>query len=97
MTNCQCKAQGNKCSTGVCHCHREHISFTSFCKCSGEKECCNSYTHTKLSHDLDEYNDINEDDYIEDQDQDGDDFENIEVDDMQEEHSDPDNLDDEWL
>lgn len=44
VIRCQCKAQDKKCSTGACSCHKEHLTCTSYCNCSGEEDCCNPYT-----------------------------------------------------
>ena len=44
VISCQCRVQGKKCSTDACGCHKEHISCTAYCNCSGEEGCCNQYT-----------------------------------------------------
>ena len=44
VIQCQCRAQGKKCSTEACGCHKQHLSCTSFCNCSGDESCCNPYT-----------------------------------------------------
>ena len=44
VIRCQCRAQGRKCSTEACGCHRYHLPCTSYCNCSGEESCCNPYT-----------------------------------------------------
>ena len=43
MIHCECRAQG----TEVCGCHKEHLSGTSYCNCSGEDGCSNPYTKTE--------------------------------------------------
>ena len=44
VIQCQCRAQGKKCSTEACGCHKQHLSCTSFCNCSGDESCCNPHT-----------------------------------------------------
>ena len=44
VVQCQCRAQGKKCSTEACGCHKQHLSCTSFCNCSGDESCCNPHT-----------------------------------------------------
>ncbi len=44
VIQCQCRAQSKKCSTEACGCHKQHLSCTSFCNCSGDESCCNPYT-----------------------------------------------------
>ena len=44
VIRCQCRAEGKKCSTVSCSCHKEHLTCTSYCNCHGEDECCNPYT-----------------------------------------------------
>ena len=44
VIQCQYRAQGKKCSTEVCGCHKQHLSCTSFCNCLGDESCCNPYT-----------------------------------------------------
>ena len=43
VIQCQCRAQGKKCSTEACGCHKQHLSCTSFCNCSGDESCCNPH------------------------------------------------------
>ena len=45
VIRCQCRAQDKKCITEACGCHKEHLSCTSYCNCSGEDGCCNPYTN----------------------------------------------------
>ena len=47
VIQCQCKAQGKKCSTAACNCHKEHLACTSYCNCCGEDECCNLHTRSQ--------------------------------------------------
>lgn len=54
VIHCQCKAQGKKCSTVACGCHKEHLSCTSYCNCSGEDSCCNPYTKREEVHSVNE-------------------------------------------
>ena len=44
MIQCECRAQGKKCSTEICGCHKQHLSCISFCNCLGDESCCNPYT-----------------------------------------------------
>ena len=44
VIRCHCRAQGRKCSTEMCGCHKEHLSCTTYCNCSGKTECCNPHT-----------------------------------------------------
>lgn len=44
VIRCQCRAEGKKCSTVSCSCHKEHLTCTSYCNCHGEDQCCNPYT-----------------------------------------------------
>ncbi|MCG7883058.1 MAG: hypothetical protein JAY96_15870 [Candidatus Thiodiazotropha endolucinida] len=44
VIRCQCKAQGKKCSTEACGCHKQHLSCTTFCNCRGSEDCLNQYT-----------------------------------------------------
>ena len=44
VIRCQCRALDKKCSSEACRCHKEHLSCTSYCNCSGEDGCCNPYT-----------------------------------------------------
>lgn len=47
VIQCKCKAQGKKCGTEACGCHKEHLSCTSYCNCSGKEDCCNPYSTRK--------------------------------------------------
>ena len=47
VIQCQCKAQGKKCSTEACGCHKQHLSCTSFCNCHGGQNCLNPFTSTR--------------------------------------------------
>ena len=49
VISCQCRVQGKKCSTYACGCHKEHVSCTTYCNCSGEEGCCNQYTQRDRS------------------------------------------------
>ena len=51
VISCQCRVQGKKCSTDACGCHKEHISCTAYCNCSGEEGCCNQYMKRGVSGD----------------------------------------------
>jgi hypothetical protein len=89
VIRCQCKVQGKKCSTESCGCHKEHLSCTSYCNCSGEEGCCNPLTRRYDAQTCDE-------------DDEGEDIEENEVQ-IGEDHADaegsladPDYLDDEW-
>ncbi len=44
VIQCQYRAQSKKCSCEACGCHKQHLSCTSFCNCSGDESCCNPYT-----------------------------------------------------
>ena len=44
VIRCLCRAEGKKCSTVSCSCHREHLTCTSYCNCRGEDGCYNPYT-----------------------------------------------------
>ena len=76
VIKCQCKALGKKCSTDACSCHKEHMSCTSYCNCSGKDGWCNQYTNTEDAQagdesaemvDVDDDEDLeDEDDYVED-------------------------------
>ena len=44
VIQCQCRAQGKKCSTEACGCHKQHLSCTSFCNCSSDASCCTHHT-----------------------------------------------------
>ena len=43
VIKCQCKAQGEQCSSEACGCHKQHLACTSCCNCSGGEHCCNPY------------------------------------------------------
>ena len=47
VIRCQCKAQGKKCSTDGCGCHKHHLSCTTFCSCHGGEDCLNQFTTVK--------------------------------------------------
>ena len=47
VIQCQCKAQGKKCSTEACGCHKQHLSCTAFCNCHGGQDCLNPFTATR--------------------------------------------------
>jgi hypothetical protein len=96
VIQCQCRAQGKKCSTEAkCGCHKEHLSCTSYCNCSGEEGCCNPYTKRRDAQAGDEegveMEDIEEEDFEEGVDQEGEGHEDVEGGLV-----DPDYLDDEW-
>ena len=42
VLSCGCKAEGKACSTTACLCHRNNLSCTIYCKCSGRAEICNN-------------------------------------------------------
>ena len=44
VIQCQCQAQGKKCSTEACGCHKQHLSCTTFCNCNGRQDCLNPFT-----------------------------------------------------
>ena len=44
VIQCKCRAHDKKCTTEGCGRHKEHLSCTSYCNCSGDEDCCNSYT-----------------------------------------------------
>ena len=70
VIKCQCKALGKKCSTDACGCHKEHMSCTSYCNCSGKEGCCNQYTNiedAQAGHESVETVDVDDDDDVEDE------------------------------
>ena len=44
VIQCQCQAQGKKCSTEARGCHKQHLSCTTFCNCHGGQDCLNLFT-----------------------------------------------------
>jgi len=44
VVQCQCRAANKRCGTEACGCHKEHMSCTVYCNCSGDVACCNPYT-----------------------------------------------------
>ena len=44
VIRCQCRAEGKKCSTVSCSCHKEHLTCTSYCNCHEEDERCSPYS-----------------------------------------------------
>ena len=77
VIRCQCRAQGKKCSTEACGCHKQHLSCTSYCNCSGGEDCCNPYTNRQVAQAGDEegaeMEDIQAEDFEDGFDQDSDD------------------------
>ena len=77
VIRCQCRAQGKKCSTEACGCHKQHLSCTSYCNCSGGEDCCNPYTNRQVGQAGDEegaeMEDIQAEDFEDGFDQDSDD------------------------
>ena len=57
VLSCGCKAEGQVCSTAACLCHRNNLSCTIYCKCSGCAEICNnpSLIATPLPNPVDEH------------------------------------------
>ncbi len=47
IIKCQCKSHGKKCSGESCGCHKEHISCTPYCNCSGGLDCRNPFTRSE--------------------------------------------------
>ena len=48
VIRCQCKALGKSAAlTPACDCYKQHMSCTSYCKCSGKDGWCNQYTDTE--------------------------------------------------
>jgi len=98
VIRCQCRAQGKKCSTEACGCHKEHISCTSYCNCSGEEGCCNPHTRRRQD---DQTGDVEEDDFGDGEEDDSSEEDVIELQAAAEEYDDHEvidsvNLDDEW-
>ena len=44
LIKCSCKAQGKRCSSEACSCHKKHVPCTSYCNCSGGEDCCNPHS-----------------------------------------------------
>ena len=100
VIQCQCRAQGKKCSTEACGCHKQHLSCTSFCNCSGDESCCNPYTTQEDAQPGDEGEVAAEDfdtDIVnaEEEDFEGEDVESVNAEENFEEEEDI--LDDDWL
>ena len=47
MIQCQCQAQGKKCSTEACGYRKQHLSFTTFCNCHGGQDCLNPFSKAR--------------------------------------------------
>ncbi len=62
---CQCKAQGKKCGTEACGCHKEHLSCTLYCNCSGKEDCCNPYSTRRNAEEDVEMEDVEGEDFEE--------------------------------
>ncbi len=77
VIRCQCKAQGKKCHTEACGCHKEHLSCMSYCNCSGEEGCCNPYTNRRADEE-----DVQMEN-IEEEDDEGDEQDGVEMDDIE--------------
>ena len=74
VIRCQRRAQGKKCSTEACGCHKQHLSCTPYCNCSGGEDCCNPYTNRQVAQAGDEeMEDIQAEDFEDGFDQDSDD------------------------
>ena len=84
VIRCQCKAQDKKCSSEACGCHKQLLSCTTCCNCSGGEDCFNPHTTSMevVQEEEQETEDINDDhpDYSND-----------------EHDSDSDGLDNEWV
>ena len=44
VIKCQCKADGKKCSSMSCSCHKQHLTCTPYCNCCGGEGCYNPYS-----------------------------------------------------
>ena len=44
VIRCQCKADGKKCSSMSCSCHKQHLTCTPYCNCCGGERCYNPYS-----------------------------------------------------
>ena len=83
VLRCQCRAQDMKCSTEACGCHKEHLSCTSYCNCSGEQGCCNPHTaRDDLAGDEEdvEMEDVEEEDFEDQEDDAGAEMEGVDQD-----------------
>ena len=62
VIKCQCRAQGKMCSSEACGCHKERMSCTLYCYCSGKEGCFNPFTVTEESRAIQEHSspDVNE-------------------------------------
>ena len=94
VIQCQCRAQGKKCSTEACGCHKQHLSCTSFCNCSGGENCCNPYTTQEDAQSASE-EDVAED--VETVDAEEEDFEEEGMENIDADEDEVDIMDDDWL
>ena len=58
VIQCHCKSHGKRSRTDACGCHKQHLSCTSFCNCSGEGSCSNPFA--KLQKDVEEHEEEDE-------------------------------------